>query len=183
MGAERLFLSLPLPAPVRTSLLPLVEPAPGLAWSRPELWHVTLRFLGDVPEERLADLEHRLAEVRVGPFILPLAGAGSFPPHSPPRVLWIGTGAGHPRLFQLRQRIDDALLAAGLTVDLRTFLPHVTLARVSSELGLPVAERWVRAHRRAEGAPFRVEAFDLCASEPGPTGVFHTVKRRFPLAV
>lgn len=183
MGTARLFLSLPLPAPVRTSLLPLVEPAPGLAWSRPELWHVTLRFLGDVAEDRIADLERRLADVRVAPFVLPLAGAGSFPPQVPPRVLWMGTGTGHPPLFQLRQRIDDALLSAGLEVDLRTFLPHVTLARVTSEPGLPAAERWLRAHRGAEAAPFRVEGFDLCASEPGSAGVVHVVKRRFPLAV
>jgi 2'-5' RNA ligase len=183
MGTERLFLSLPLPAPVRTSLLPLVEPAPGLAWSRPELWHLALRFLGDVAEDRIEELERRLADVHVAPFVLPISGAGSFLPKAPPRVLWIGTGAGHPRLFQLRQRIDDALLAAGLEVDLRTFLPHVALARVTSEPGLPAAEHWLRAHRGAEAAPFRVECFDLCASEPGSAGVIHVVKRRFPLAV
>lgn len=183
MGTERLFLSLPLPAPVRTSLLPLVAPAPGLAWSRPELWHLTLRFLGDVRDDRIADLEQRLADVHVAPFVLPISGAGSFPPNAPARVLWIGTGTGHPRLFQLRQRIDDALLAAGLTFDLRTFLPHVTLARVTSDEGLPAAERWLRTHRGAEAAPFRVDQFDLCASTPGSAGVVHTVKRRFPLAV
>ena len=181
MPTERLFLSLALPPPVRLALAALAQPQPGLAWTRPEQLHVTLRFLGDVPVDLIAPMIARLQEVRVARFILPLEGVGSFPPRSPARVLWIGTGSGHPRLFQLRQRVDDALLAAGVAFDVRTFLPHVTLARVTAKAAAH-ATRWLHTHRDASGPPFMVESFDLCASELRPEGAVHTLKHRFPLA-
>jgi RNA 2',3'-cyclic 3'-phosphodiesterase len=117
----------------------------------------------------------------VEPFVLPLETVGAFPPNRPPRVLWIGIGQGHPRLFQLRQRVDDALLAAGLPLDVRTFHPHVTLARVA-ENAAPAARNWLHQHRDASAPPFRVESFDLYASELRPSGAVHTLEQRFPLA-
>jgi 2'-5' RNA ligase len=181
MPTERLFISLPLPPAVREALATLAQPLSGITWTRPEQLHVTLRFLGDVPVETIEPITTRLADVRVAPFILPLEGVGSFPPHSPPRVLWLGTGSGHPRLFQLRQRVDDALLATGLPLDVRSFVPHVTLARVT-EKAAATAVHWLHAQRDASAPPFQVEAFDLCASELRPGGAVHTLKQRFPLA-
>lgn len=158
----------------------LAQPLPGVTWTRPEQLHLTLRFLGDVPADRLDQLIERLARVSVTSFLLPLEGLGTFPPNRPPRVAWMGVGAGHPRLFQLRQRVDDAALAAGLDPDLRHFHPHVTLARCAEgAAGLPA---WLRTHRDCVAPTFRVEAFDLYASELRPTGAVHTRKHRFPLA-
>src|SRR4051812_1588961 len=111
---ERLFIALSPPAAVRNALAALSQPIPGINWTRPEQLHVTLRFLGDVPAEQIEPMLTRLGTVRVAPFILPVETLGSFPPTRPPRILWIGVGTGHPRLFQLRQRLDDALLASGL---------------------------------------------------------------------
>jgi 2'-5' RNA ligase len=120
--------------------------------------------------------------VRVEPFLLPVEGVGTFPPKAPPRVLWIGVGSGHPRLHQLRQRLDDALLAAGLIdLDVRTFHPHVTLARCS-ESAAPAVTPWMHQHQDFSAPPFRVTAFDLCASELHPAGAVHTLVQRFALA-
>lgn len=179
-ASERLFLALPLPTPARAELARLAEPLEGVAWGPPGQFHLTLRFLGEVDAPTRTAIEERLAAVRVEPFLLPLAGVGAFPPQGAPRTVWAGTGAGHPRLFQLRQRLDDALLAAGLTLDVRTFLPHVTLARCRPEAAGVAA--WLRRHRDLEGPPVRVDCFELCASELLPAGAVHTVKRRFPLA-
>lgn len=181
MPTERLFIALAVPSAVRDALVALAEPLPGLAWTRPDQLHVTLRFLGDVPVEKIEPIVARLAQVRVAPFILPIEGTGSFPPNGPARVLWIGTGSGHPRLFQLRQRLDDALLAAGLPLDVRVFLPHITLAR-ATEKAAGAAARWLKTHREAFAPPFMAEAFDLCASELRPEGAVHVLKQRFPLA-
>jgi 2'-5' RNA ligase len=178
---ERLFIALALPESVRGVLASLARPLPGVAWTRPEQLHVTLRFLGEVPAAKIDAIEVGLAEVKVVPFVLPLEGCGTFPPGAPPRVLWIGVGSGHPRLFQLRQKVDDALLAAGLWLDVRTFHPHVTLARCGAESGKGVAH-WENAHREFTAPPFRVDAFDLYASELRPDGAVHTLRRRFPLA-
>jgi 2'-5' RNA ligase len=181
MKRERLFVALSLPEPVRAALVALAQPLPGVVWTRAEQLHVTLRFLGDVPEERIEPVLARLATVHVAPFVLPVEGVGSFPPGRPPRVLWIGTGRGHPRLFQLRQRLDDALLAAGLELDVRTFQPHVTLARVSAAAAA-AATHWLHAHRDFAAPPFRAEAFELHASTLQTSGAVHALKRRFPLA-
>ena len=180
MSTERLFLALSLPDSIRGMLTALAEPLAGIAWTRPEQLHLTLRFLGDVANDQIDPLAVRLAAIRVEPFLLPIAGLGAFPPKSPPRVLWAGVGSGHPRLFQLRQRLDDTLLASGLDLDVRTFHPHVTLARCEETAAGPAAQ-WLRAHREFTAPPFRVESFGLWSSQLLATGAVHTLKHRFPL--
>ena len=181
MSTERLFLALTPPPDVQESLARLGQPLPGVNWNTPAQLHVTLRFLGELDSDACERVVTRLATVRVSPFILPLEGVGTFPPNRPPRILWIGTGSGHPRLFQLRKRVDDALIAAGLQLDVRTFHPHVTLARCTEDAG-PAVTHWLHAQRGAAPPPFRVEAFDLYASQLRPTGAVHTLRQRFPLA-
>lgn len=178
---ERLFLAVPLPDAVRTTLAAAAEPLPGVQWTRPEQLHLTVRFVGDLPTQRADIMREHLRAIRVAPFLLPTEGLGTFPPNRPPNVLWIGVGSGHPRLFQLRQRIDDAVLAAGIPLDVRTFHPHVTLARVTAAGAKPIAH-WLHARREFAAPPFRVEAFELYASELLPGGAVHTLKERFPLA-
>ena len=182
MTTRRLFVAVALPEPVRAALVALAQPLQGVTWTRPEQLHLTLRFLGDVPEEKIEAIETHLGGVHVEPFILPVEGTGAFPPKGPPRVLWVGVGHGHPRLHQMRQRVDDALLAAGLLdLDVRTFHPHATLARCGDHANVTVTH-WLHAHTEFAAPPFRVEAFDLCASELRPSGAVHTLVRRFALA-
>ncbi len=181
MSAERLFIAIPLPDALRAELAALYQPLPGVAWTQPEQLHLTLRFLGDVEPPLTTAVEQALARVRVESFVLPLGGAGAFPPRGAPRVLWIGVGRGHPRLYQLRQRIDDALLGTGLALDVRRFQPHATLARVRAEAAPGAVNQFLRRNRDFEAAPFRAETFRLYASELRPAGAVHTVKREFPL--
>jgi 2'-5' RNA ligase len=178
---ERLFISLSLPDWVHTELEGLSEPLRGVAWTLPAQLHLTLRFLGDTPIDRIERIEESLASIRVESFILPIEGAGVFPPKGPPRVIWVGVGTGHPHLFQLRQRMDDALLAAGIDFDVRFFQPHITLARCS-EASSGAISTWLRRHGEFSTAPFRVTAFDLCSSRLSAQGAVHTLKRRYPLA-
>lgn len=175
-----MFIALTLPLPVRDTVAALAEPLHGLSWTRTEQLHLTLRFLGEVTEEQFEPMRARLATVRVEPFILPVEGVGTFPPNRPPRVVFVGVGSGHPRLYQLRQRLDDAVLASGLPLDVRTFHPHVTVARCSEQLS-PAVNRWLHRHREFAAPPFRVDAFDLYTSELRPSGAVHTLKEHFPL--
>lgn len=181
MEAERLFIALTLPVAVIEALVAVAQPLPDVTWTRPEQLHLTLRFLGDVPPEQVEPMIARLASIRVSPFVLPVEGLGTFPPNRPPRVLWAGVGSGHPRLFQLRQRIDDAVLACGIDLDVRAFHPHATLGRCGPSSAKAVAH-WLHASREFTAPPFRVEAFDLYASELRPSGAIHTLKHHFPLA-
>lgn len=178
--AERLFLSLPLPEPVRALVAALQERRFDLRWAPVDQLHLTLRFLGDIDADALAELTEHLSHVRVEPFLLPVEGVGVFPTKGPPRVLWVGVGSGHPRLHQLRQRVDDALLAAGLDIDLRTFHPHITLARCRDGDERD-ATRWLRQHAEFAGPVFQVDAFDLFSSELRSDGAVHHLRQRFPL--
>ena len=181
MSNRRLFVALPLPAPVRAALAPLATPLDGVAWTDPEQLHLTLRFLGDISDEKVRRIVTHLAAVRVEPFVLPLEGLGAFPPKGAPQVLWLGVGRGHPRLHQLRQRIDDALLAAGLhDLEVRTFHPHVTLARCGAATG-PGTLRWMQSLRDFAAPPFRADAFVLCSSALHAAGAMHTALECFPL--
>lgn len=181
MMTERLFVAISLPPAVRTALTAVMTPVPGVTWSQPEQVHLTLRFLGAaVPTTLMNDLVKRFADVRVMAFILPVEGVGAFPSVGAPRVIWTGVGHAHPRLFQLRQRIDDAALGAGLKFDVRTFLPHATLGRCSEHSG-PAVTRWLQKQREFVAPPFRVESFELYASELRPSGAVHTLRDRFEL--
>ena len=179
-GCERLFIALPLPDRVRAELAGLAEPLHGFSWTRPDQVHLTLRFLGDVPAGRIGQVEERLAAVRVDPFIIPAEGVGAFPPRGPSRVVWVGVGAGHPHLFQLRQRVDDAVLAAGIDFDVRFFQPHITLARCAVAAASS-ASAWLRRHREFSAGPFQVREFDLFSSRLSPQGAEHTLRQRYPL--
>jgi 2'-5' RNA ligase len=176
----RLFIALALPDAVRAQLAQLRDRSDEIRWAPPDQYHVTMRFLGDVASEREPGMIERLAAVSVEPFVLPIEGIGVFPPKGPPRVVWAGTGRGHPRLHQLRQRIDDALIAAGLDFDLRTFHPHITLGRCLDDAG-PAVKGWLLRHEAFEAAPFLIDSFGLYASEPLPDRPVHTLIRRFAL--
>ncbi|MBS0664669.1 MAG: RNA 2',3'-cyclic phosphodiesterase [Verrucomicrobia bacterium] len=121
MATTRCFLALPLPDEPRRVLARLYTDEPGFAWTPPAQLHVTLRFLGGVEADLIEALQARLRLVRVAPFLLPLEGVAGFPPRGDPQVLWAGLGHAHPLLFQLRQRVDDALLAVNVAAELRPF--------------------------------------------------------------
>ncbi len=182
MSSARLFIAIDLPGPVREQLTALYEPVRGIAWTRPEQLHLTLRFLGDVEIALREPLEMALARVAVEPFVLPVEGLGTFPPRGPARVVWVGVGHGHTRLHQLRQQIDDALLGCGLNLDVRFFQPHVTLGRVKDEAAPGAVAGFLKSHHAFEAAPFRVASFILYSSELRPNGAVHTPWREFALA-
>lgn len=177
----RLFVALTPPDTVRAELGALAEPMDGVAWVPPENIHLTLRFIGEATDERQAEIEAMLARVRVEPFILPVKDVGTFPPRGRPKILWAGLGNAHTRLFQLRQRVDDALLAVALELDIRHFHPHFTIARLKENLDEKALARFLRRHATFEAPPFRVNEFQLYASELAATGSTYTVVRRFPL--
>ena len=99
-------------------------------WTALEDYHLTLHFLGDLPEEAQPDLIAAAMPVAAacGPFALTLAEAGAFPHVRQPRVLWLGVGPSRP-LAALAQRLREALEELGYPPEKRPFRPHITLAR------------------------------------------------------
>lgn len=135
--------------------------------------HLTLGFLGLVNASAEEKLQEKLSAIRWNAFFLPITGLGKFPAKGRPNILWIGLGAGHPHLFQLHKRVQDAALAAGLEPDLRPWHPHITLARcrdVSTESIRP----FLKAHADFDAGMIHVESFCLNSSILTPEGSIYT---------
>lgn len=179
----RHFLAIEPPAAVRDGVAALVfdlaETVGGWRWVAREGLHVTLVFLGEIPEG--ADLGrdgYRAAAARARAFELEPAGMGRFPLRGAPRVLWLGLrerGAAGA-MARLAAELGDAAREVGLEVPRRPFRPHLTLARAR------------RGERPALPAPrmivldsFAVREVTLFRSEDAAGGARYTALERFPL--
>ena len=176
---QRLFVAIQPTEPVRASLTALIGDLARARWTPPQHLHLTLRFIGDVADETRQRIESALDRVRVRSFFLAIEGTGRFPPRGHPSVTWAGV-AGHPHLHQLRQQVDDGLLATGVSFELRPFVPHFTVAR-TNEASSGAVEQWLKQHRDFTGPAWRVDAFHLMASDLAPEGTEHRVLKTFPL--
>ncbi|TNM64132.1 RNA 2',3'-cyclic phosphodiesterase [Streptomyces sp. NP160] len=132
----RLFVSLepPLDAtqPVADAVAELGR-VPGVRWSPPSRWHVTLAFLGELDDDDVRRLlpPLRSAAAATGPVRLRLAGTGTFGTS----VLWAGVTGDVERLAALAAGVADAARAAGVAIEERAYRPHVTLARAAGRGG------------------------------------------------
>jgi len=131
----RLFLAINLPPEVRQEIVAataqLRDMLPRLAWVREPLLHLTLKFLGEQPAERVDDIQAAIAKVATDhrELLMTLGGIGAFPNFRRARVVWMGV-AHEPRLELLHHDVEMACERVGFELDGRPFRPHLTLARV-----------------------------------------------------
>jgi 2'-5' RNA ligase len=140
-----MFVAIDLPASLRESLAILIaalrRDLPGLRWVKPEGIHLTLKFLGDVPEAqdlRLREVLHRAVPSAVPPFDVRVEGVELFPDKGRPRVVWTGLREVNGSLLALQQRVEGAAKEAGFPAEGRPFKPHLTLARMGE--GRPASD-------------------------------------------
>lgn len=100
-------------------------------WYAPEDCHITLKFLGNVPEDRQDELSAAAMPIldAAEPFTVCLAACGGFPNLGRPFVLWIGVQSNQA-LTQLAGEIDRSMAGQGFPLERRRYVPHITLARV-----------------------------------------------------
>jgi 2'-5' RNA ligase len=175
MNAKRLFVSIELPESVTRALADLDPHLRGVRWLEPRQMHLTLSFLGNVPGETQETLSEKLRTISWKSFFLPLVGVGTFPGKGWPKIVWIGVGSGHPHLFQLHKRIQEALLAVGLEPDLRSFHPHVTLARCR-DVSPQTIRPFLKTYASFDAGMIHVESFTLNSSELTPAGSVYTAE-------
>ncbi len=151
------------------SFLGARRPTAGLRWTAPDQLHLTLAFLGEVPDGAVGELAERLdrAAHRRRPFGVRVAGGGAFPRVAAARVLWAGLGLAEPDAEELRRLatgVRAAARRAGITVGDKRFRPHVTLAR----LGAPQdVAGWVDLLDGYAGPGWDVTRIELVASYLG----------------
>ncbi|MXO71439.1 RNA 2',3'-cyclic phosphodiesterase [Alteraurantiacibacter buctensis] len=174
----RLFTALTLPEPVSDLLLDTMEGLADARWQDAEQLHLTLTFLGDVPQPAVDDLVLALSRVPVTPFTLTLSGVGHFEHKGRAKALWAGVAPSEP-LHALQARVAQACAMAGFPPEARRFLPHVTLARLGGQV--PGVPQWLAAHALLAAPPCTVDSFTLFASTLSPVGSHYTPVEQFPV--
>lgn len=176
----RAFAALALPEAVRFDLmlvqsgLPLPRPEPA------ENLHLTLVFLGELPEPVLADVDTAFSQVRAPAFDLTLAGLDMFG-GAKARSVHAEVAESQP-LRHLQAKVETAARAAGIAVRGRRYAPHVTLGRLPERFGdRPRLEAAVAARGAYRSPPFRVEDFRLYRSWLTPAGSIYDELASYPL--
>lgn len=177
----RLFTGLSLPFEVRRNLELLLEhlkPLADIHWSPPDNLHVTTKFIGEWPEERLAELKSELVAMpKPAPFRLSVSGMGWFPNPHHPRVFFAGVQAP-PALLELAQATDAAV---PVEPEKKDYHPHLTLARIKAPVDLAALRRAIAGLPSTDFGFVDVKKFNLYRSEPGERGSRYSVLAEFPL--
>jgi len=138
----RVFVALDIDDSIRQRIHRFMEGVSGFApdarWVRPESLHVTLKFIGEKPNDRVEEITRVLSGIRAESFEVSFRGSGFFPTAKAARVFWFGIEAG-AQLAALAKAVDEATLTLGIPKEDHPFAPHLTLARGGGRSGGP---RW-----------------------------------------
>ncbi len=182
----RLFIAIDIPDNIRNRIQERVDclrPAmDNMRWSRTDGLHITLKFLGEVPPEKLELIRSSLSGVTwPGGFSVEIRDLGLFPTPASPRILWLGIDAG-VELAALARLVEDRLTGAGFARESRPFSPHLTIGRFRTRERIPAIGDLLRKCGKFEMGKFTVQDFHLFESQPTPGGSIYRKIVRFPLA-
>ncbi len=176
----RLFVGIELPGELRRRMALIQTGVERARWVAEQNIHLTLRFIGEVPGDVAGDAADALATVHAPPFALTVDGAGHFESRRRVRALWLGVERSNA-LMTLRERIEAALVRAGLEPERRKYKPHITIARLdNASPGL--ARHWLSANTLFRAVPFTVERFTLFSSHLSRDKAIYTAEAEFPLS-
>jgi 2'-5' RNA ligase len=152
---------------------------------RPEGIHLTLKFLGETPRDKVSKIEAAISGSVDGaaPHELRLGSMGTFGSRNSPRVLWVDLEGDKDALGRLQKHVDVALDAIGFPGEKRPFAAHLTLARVREESAREIAEPLAAAVRSVSVPPadVPVREVSLMLSKLGPGGAQYTRVKSWPL--
>ena len=180
----RLFVAIPIPEPVRDEIIrvqqelqPLV-PRNVVRWARPDQFHLTLRFLGDVPADGVEDLKKSVGAVcrNARPLSLRAEGVGFFPNPRSPRVIWVGINDQEGRLGDLQKQIETVAGQFSAEPGEKNFMGHVTLGRLKNPRPADTRDLAARAQsleKRLFGE-WPAHEIEIIRSELSPAGARHT---------
>jgi 2'-5' RNA ligase len=193
----RVFVAIEVPAEVRRAigdLIATLESAcrgarhlrpgscSGARWVHPEAMHITLKFIGEVSEEKTARIQAALGSVSApAPMEIHFRETGFFPNAQRPRVFWAGIEAP-PTLAAFAGAVERALEPLGIPPEQRPFQPHLTLARFKSEDGLLQLCRELERLGPVDFGSTVAREFHLFQSVLKPAGAVHTRLANYPFA-
>jgi 2'-5' RNA ligase len=162
-------------------LLREAYPRTQASWIRDGNFHLTLKFIGEIPRPDVDKLSEaaRRAVAGLSAFNLVVSGAGSFPKSGPAKVLWLGIEDHSGQLNILHERLEREGALEGFAKEERTFHPHLTIARLRKITG---ARELAAAHRECGFHPVKALISELVVirSELSSAGSKYTVVSRHP---
>jgi 2'-5' RNA ligase len=182
----RVFVAVELPEKIKNQIAvvqsELKKTQAQVSWVKPGNIHVTLKFLGEVGEEKMKEVF--IAAERGGKgtkkFRMSLKGLGGFPNLNRPRVIWVGTASGEKELCELQGRVETELEKVGFSRDDRKFSAHFTLGRARFPNGLEgLAEKVEKTE--FSSPEFTVEQVVVMQSQLNPAGSIYTPLKKIPL--
>jgi 2'-5' RNA ligase len=180
----RAFIAIDLPEPIH-ALLALDQQSfravcPEARWTRSEGIHLTLKFLGEISNEQVAEVTEALGVLgRFEPFAVDIEGFGFFPNARRPRVFWAGVKAP-PALAQLAERVEASMEKLGFSPEQRPYQPHLTLARFQDPRPQPALQELLDRKENASVGHFQASEFFLYESKLSPQGATYRRVARFP---
>ncbi len=177
----RLFVAIDLPEDTKDAILRLrQDDLPPGRWPRRDALHLTLHFIGNVPEAVARAYGRILREVDAPAFDLRITGVGQFPIEARPRVIWTGV-ENTPPLREVYEAVGRALEREGFQRERRRFHPHITLMRFKKPLRRGLASTWIREHMDFFCEPFPVTQFALYESDLQPSGAVYSKREVYNL--
>jgi RNA 2',3'-cyclic 3'-phosphodiesterase len=184
----RLFVALDIPQEVRARISAFAERirplCPGARWARVEGLHVTLKFIGEIPDAKLPEITQALAGIKSSPFDVAFENTGFFPSPKSPRVFWIGVHGGDG-LPQLAESVSAAMENIGVAREDKAYSPHLTLARAGFKRGVDQNLKALTSLLPGEPESFgtmTAHEFFLYRSQLGRGGSTYTKLERFGLS-
>ncbi|MFO1185503.1 MAG: RNA 2',3'-cyclic phosphodiesterase [Bauldia sp.] len=174
----RLFTGIEIPTRVAEQLARLRGGLAAARWIDRELYHLTLRFIGDVDGAVADDIADLLSQVRRRRFDLVLSGLDCLGPRQN-RVI-VARAQPDTALIELQAEHERLLQRMGVAADPRRFQPHVTLARLGGSAAEEVAG-YLSLRGGFVGEPFEVERFVLYSAKSGSGGGPYVVEQGYPL--
>ena len=182
----RLFIAIRLPEDVIHKITEVSHyfksqlPPEALKWVETENLHLTLRFLGELPEEKIGLVRQALTQVAEAhqPFTLSVEGLGMYPHAKQPRTIWLGIQGAKPTL-SLHTQIENALEGINLEKENRPFNPHLTLARIRARTDRKTAHQigqTLSAFKVGSLGAFEVRQIHLIESKLTPQGPIYTTR-------
>lgn len=165
------------------ALLKRLKPTARIQWSPIANLHITTKFIGEWPEDKLAELIQTLSAVpRTGSIPIRIGGLGFFPNAKSPRVFWAGVHAPS-MLTTLAGETDRALDGLGIAAENRAYSPHLTLGRIKNAEPLNALRDAIQSSDPTDFGSFEATCFHLYRSKPGPSGSVYSTLATFPLDV
>ena len=182
----RTFIAVELPEQIKKEIeqlqTPLKKTNAFVSWVKPGNIHITLKFLGEVPEEKINEVfsATELALKNAKRFKMNLKGMGAFPDFRRPRVIWIGAGKGGEELSDMATKIEEETEKIGYPKEKRKFSAHFTIGRVKSPKNIEKLIELVKSSD-FETEDMEVNEVTVMRSQLHPAGAIYTPLKKIPL--